>query len=395
MKVLVINCGSSSLKFQLIDMSNESIIAKGNLERIATDGSFLKYEPKNADKIIIEKEIKNHDEAIKLVIDTLFDNNNGVIKDISEISAIGHRIVHGGEHFSRSVIIDDNVLKVIEDCVDIAPLHNPPNLVGIKACQKIMPNVPMVAVFDTAFHQTMPKNAYLYALPIELYSKYKIRRYGFHGTSHKYVSNRAISLLGKESSKIVTCHLGNGASVCAVKDGISVETSMGFTPLEGLVMGTRCGDIDPAIIPFIMEKENMGPKEINDYLNKKSGILGISGISNDFRDIEDKYRAGDENAKLTLQIFTQRVKKYICSYAGVMGGIDALVFTAGVGENSVIVRRLVVEGLEFLGIAIDKKKNNVHGKEIDISKDGSIAKTFVIPTNEELMIARDTKLLIQ
>ncbi|TDT61618.1 acetate/propionate family kinase [Fonticella tunisiensis] len=392
MKILVINCGSSSLKYQLIDMSDESVMAKGLVERIGIEGSVLTHRPEGMDKVVIESPMNDHKDAIKLVLDALVDEKHGVIKDMSEISAVGHRVVHGGEKYSESVLINDDVMKTLEECTHLAPLHNPPNLIGINACKALMPDTPMVAVFDTAFHQTMPKHAYMYALPYELYEKYGIRRYGFHGTSHRYVSLIASEMLGKDISecRIITCHLGNGASLAAVNKGKSVDTSMGFTPLEGLVMGTRCGDIDPAIVTFLQKEEGMDSEEVNNIMNKKSGVLGLSGVSSDFRDIEGAAENGNERAKLALDAFHYRVRKYIGAYAAAMGGVDAVVFTAGLGENSPKTRLEVCKGLEFLGIEIDEAKNNVRGKKVDVSTENARVKVFVIPTNEELMIARDT-----
>ncbi|WIF94604.1 acetate/propionate family kinase [Caminicella sporogenes] len=393
MNVLVINCGSSSLKYQLIDMKTENVLAKGLVERIGIEGSRLKHETaKLDDKVVIKQPIRDHKDALKLVLDALVDEKHGAIKDMSEINAVGHRVVHGGEKFSGSVVIDDEVIKALEECIELAPLHNPPNLMGIRACQELMPNVPMVGVFDTAFHQTMPKHAYIYPLPYELYEKYGVRKYGFHGTSHRYVSQRAAEILGKDIKelKIITCHLGNGASLAAIQNGKSVDTSMGFTPLEGLVMGTRCGDIDPAIVTFVMEKENLDINGMNNLLNKKSGVLGISGVSSDFRDIEEAAANGNERAKLAIDKFDMRVKKYIAAYAAVMGGVDAIVFTAGLGENSITNREAICENLEFMGVKLDKEKNNIRGKEAVVSTEDSKVKILVIPTNEELMIARDT-----
>lgn len=397
MKVLVINCGSSSLKFQFIDMKDESVLAKGNVERIGIGGSFLKYQPGEGDKVTIEKDLKDHREAMKIVIDSLLDSKVGVIKDVSEISAVGHRVVHGGEFFSGSVVIDDAVIKALEDCIELAPIHNPPNLMGIRACQEIMPKTPMVGVFDTAFHHSIPKQAYMYGLPYEVYEKYKVRKFGFHGTSHKYVYYRLAEIMGRDPKnfKVITCHLGNGSSVTAIKNGESIDTSLGYTPLAGLPMGTRCGDIDPAIVPFLMEKEGMSTKEISDYMNKKSGVFGLSGVSSDFRDLGEAAEKGNERAQLALDVFTYSVKKFISTYVGILNGVDAIVFTAGIGENDAYVREKVIEGLDNLGIAIDKDKNKVRGKEVDITKDGAKVKTFIIPTNEELMIARDTQKLVK
>jgi len=396
MKILVINAGSSSLKYQLIDMATEEVLAKGLCERIGIEGSFVKHTKGEEAAVVIEKALPNHKVAIEAVINVLVDAKLGVIKDMSEISAVGHRVVHGGEKFSASVIIDEKVMKTLNECIELAPLHNPPNITGIEACKQIMPGTPMVAVFDTAFHQTMPKQAYMYALPYELYEKYSIRKYGFHGTSHKYVSERAAAILGKpiETLKIITCHLGNGSSICAVNGGKSIETSMGFTPLDGLAMGTRCGSIDPAVVTFLMEKENLSTREVNKLMNKDSGVLGISGVSSDFRDIEKAADEGNKRAKLALDIFYYRVRRYIGEYASVMGGVDAVVFTAGVGENNNTGRIEMVKGLEFFGIQIDEEKNKIRGKEIDISTAGAKVRTLVIPTNEELAIARETKALL-
>lgn len=396
MKILVINTGSSSLKYQLIDMLNEAVLAKGLCDRIGIDGSFVKHTKTGSDTVVIEKDLTNHKAAIKEVIKALTDKTIGVIADMSEISAVGHRVVHGGEKFHASVIIDEKVMQAIKDCVELAPLHNPPNITGIEACRNIMPGTPMIAVFDTAFHQTLPKYAYLYALPYEIYEKYSIRKYGFHGTSHKYVAQRAAKILGKplEELKLISCHLGNGASICAIKNGKSVETSMGFTPLDGLAMGTRSGTLDPAVVKFLMENEKMSPKEVDEYLNKKSGILGISGVSSDFRDIDAAVEEGNERAQLAIDIFCYRVKKYIGEYAAVMNGVDAVIFTAGIGENNEIVRKNVLSDLDFLGIKIDLEKNNIKGKEHDISAADAKVKTLVIPTNEELAIARETLKLV-
>jgi len=396
-KILVINTGSSSLKFQLIDMETETMLARGLCDRIGIDDSFLKYSRNNKKDIIIKKEMPDHKTALEESIDALTNESTGVIKNISEISAVGHRVVHGGEKFQNSVIIDNEVIEAIKECINLAPLHNPPNIIGIQACKELMPNVPMVAVFDTAFHQTMPDYAYLYALPYELYEKYGIRKYGFHGTSHKYVTERASVILNRalEDLKLISCHLGNGASICAVKNGKSVDTSMGFTPLEGLAMGTRCGSIDPAIVLFLMEKEKMTPDELDDYLNKKSGVLGISGISSDFRDIQAAADTGNKRAKLAIDVFCYRVSKYIGGYAAALGGVDAVIFTAGIGENNDMVRKKSLVGLEWFGICIDEEKNkNARGKEVDISANDARVKTLVIPTNEELEIAKQTLKLI-
>ena len=398
MKILVLNCGSSSLKYQLIDMSNEEALCVGLVERIGIEGSILKQEKDGVEgKLVVEQPMKNHQDAIKLVLDALVDATYGGVKEMSEIEAVGHRVVHGGEKFASSVVITDEVKAAIEECVELAPLHNPANIMGIEACEAILPGVPMVAVFDTAFHQTMPKASYLYGLPHELYTKYGVRRYGFHGTSHKYVSQRAAEMLGKniEDTKIVTCHLGNGASIAAVDGGKCVDTSMGFTPLEGLIMGTRCGDIDAAILPFLMEKEGLDAKGLSDLMNKKSGVYGMTGISSDFRDIEDGAAAGDEKAIVALDAYAQKVKKYIGSYMAEMNGADAVVFTAGVGENGIDMRASICENMEFLGMELDKEANKVRGKERVISTENSRVKILLIPTNEELVIARDTLALVK
>ncbi len=397
MKVLVINCGSSSLKYQLINMEDESVLAKGLVERIGIEGSVLKHEVAGKDKVVIETPMPDHKVALEIVMNALTDENHGAIKSLDEIHAIGHRVVHGGEKFSSSVIIDDEVIAAIEETCELAPLHNPPNLIGINACKELLPGKPMVAVFDTAFHQTMPKSTYIYALPYEYYEKYGVRRYGFHGTSHKYVSDRCADLMGKkvEDLRIITCHLGNGASVAAIDHGKVVETSMGFTPLEGLIMGTRAGDIDTAISTFLMDKLDLDCLEMNDILNKKSGVLGISGVSSDFRDIEKAAGEGNERAQLALDSYFKRVKKYIGAYWAVMGGVDAIVFTAGLGENSIESRAEICADMQEMGLEIDHERNNVRGKEALISTDASKVKVFCIPTNEELVIARDTKELVK
>ena len=396
MKVLVINCGSSSLKFQLIDSDTEEVLAKGLCERIGIDGGMVTYQPEGKDKIKKQADMPDHTEAVKLVIDSLIDKENGVISSLDEIGAVGHRIVHGGESFSSATIIDEKVIKAIEECNDLAPLHNPANLIGIRSCQKIMPNVPMVAVFDTAFHQTMPKKAYLYGIPYEYYKKYKVRRYGFHGTSHEFVSKRAAEFLGRDINdlKIIVCHLGNGASISAVKNGKCVDTSMGLTPLEGLFMGTRSGNLDPAILQFISNKEKLTIDEMLNILNKKSGVLGMSGVSSDFRDLGEAAHEGNEQAKTTLEAYSYRVAKYIGSYAAAMNGVDAIVFTAGVGENNIEVRQMIGEYLGYLGTGVDKDKNNIRGEEAVISPDGAKVSVLVIPTNEELAIARETVKLV-
>lgn len=392
MKVLVINCGSSSLKYQLYNMETEEILAKGLVERIGIDGSVLTHQIPGGEKVKIEEKMDDHKAAIKLVMDALVDKDHGAIASMDEVNAVGHRVVHGGEKFADSVMIDEEVIKEIEACIELAPLHNPPNLIGIRACQEILPGIPMVAVFDTAFHQTMPESSYLYGLPYEYYEKYGIRRYGFHGTSHKYVANRAAELIGKDISElnIVTCHLGNGASVTAVQGGKSVDTSMGLTPLEGLIMGTRCGDMDPAIVDFIMEKENLTPKEMNNLMNKKSGVLGISGVSSDFRDIEAAANEGNKRAKAALETYYKRVTKYIGAYIAEMGGADAIVFTAGLGENSDTARAAIIAPLNNAGYVLDPEENEKRGSDRIISVKGSRSTILVIPTDEELMIAKDT-----
>ena len=398
MKVLVLNCGSSSLKYQLIDMSNEEVLCIGLVERIGIEGSVLKQEKDGVEgKLVVEQPMKNHQDAIKLVLDAVVDAKFGGVQDIKEVEAVGHRVVHGGEKFAGSVLITDEVKAALVECTDLAPLHNPANIMGIEACEAILPGVPMVGVFDTAFHQTMPKSSYLYGLPHELYTKYGVRRYGFHGTSHKYVSQRAAAMLGKniEDIKVITCHLGNGASIAAVDGGKCVDTSMGFTPLEGLIMGTRCGDIDAAILPFLMEKEGLDAKGLSDLMNKKSGVYGMTGISSDFRDIEGAAANGDEKAQVALDAYAQRVKKYIGAYAAEMNGVDAVVFTAGVGENGIDMRKAIASNMEFLGMNFDEEANKVRGKETVISTADSKVKILLIPTNEELMIARDTVALVK
>lgn len=392
MKVLVINCGSSSLKYQVLDMPKEALLAKGLIERIGIEGSVIKHEKSGSDEFEKVTPMKNHEEALKVLFDTLTDKNVGVVKDLKEIKAVGHRVVHGGEQYSKSVLINKDVKKVIKDCASFAPLHNPANLMGVEATEKIIKGVPMIAVFDTAYHQTMPARSYIYPIPYEYYEKYGIRRYGFHGTSHKYVAERASHLLGRgfNSLKIITCHLGNGASVSAIKRGKCIDTSMGFTPLPGLVMGTRSGSIDPAIIEFIADKEGKDIAEIMDILGKKSGVLGISGISSDFRDIEKAIEKGNERASLAIEVFAQKVKFYIGAYMAEMNGCDAIVFTAGVGENDIAARDIICSDLNNLGVKLDLVKNRVRGKEAVISTDDSEVKVLLIPTNEEIMIARDT-----
>ncbi len=399
MKILVINAGSSSLKYQLINMETEQVMAKGLCERIGIEGSKLNHTPAGGEKNVIEKNMKDHSDAIKMVLDALTDANYGVISDMSEIAAVGHRVVHGGETFSGSVIINDEVKKALEACVPLAPLHNPANLIGIAACEAAMPGVPQIGVFDTAFHQTMSKEAYMYAVPYELYEKHKIRRYGFHGTSHKYVSQEAAKMLGKkpEELKMITCHMGNGSSITAVDGGKSVDTSMGFTPLAGVVMGTRCGDIDPAIVKFIAEAEGMTIAEVDSLLNKQSGVQGISGVSSDFRDLEAAQAEGNERAALALDMFVESVRKFIGSYMVKMGGVDAIIFTAGIGENTPIMRDAITKNLEVFGIKVDAEKNEkaIRGAQMDISAADSKVKVLVVPTNEELMIAKETLELLK
>ena len=393
MNILVINCGSSSLKYQLINSESEEVLAKGLCERIGIDGSAIVHQPAGGEKVSTQVDMPNHTAAVKLVIEKLTDPQVGVIKSLDEIGAVGHRIVHGGEKFATSVVLNDEVMAAIEQCNDLAPLHNPANLIGINSCKEIMPNVPMVGVFDTAFHQTMPKKAYLYGLPLSYYDDYKVRRYGFHGTSHDFVSKRAAQILGKDVKelKIIVCHLGNGASVSAVKYGESVDTSMGLTPLEGLIMGTRSGDLDPAIITFIAEKEGISAAQVIDVCNKKSGVLGLSGgVSSDFRDLSAAAAEGNEAAKTALETYAYHVGKYIGAYAAAMNGVDAIVFTAGVGENDTKVRAAIGQYIGFLGTNIDPEKNNVHGEEAVISGADAKVAVMVVPTNEELAIARET-----
>ena len=397
MNILVINCGSSSLKFQLIDMSTEAVQAKGLCERIGIDGSRIVYTPAGGEKMTIESPMPTHTEAIKLVLDCLTNAEYGVIKSLKEINAVGHRVVHGGEKFASSTIITDEVIKVIEECNELAPLHNPANLIGINVCRELMPGVPMVGVFDTAFHQTMPKKAYLYGLPIKAYTDYKIRRYGFHGTSHSFVSKRVAEFLGKpvEDLKTIVCHLGNGASICAVDGGKSVDTSMGFTPLAGLVMGTRSGDIDPAILEYYANKEGLTLSEVTTVLNKKSGMEGLTGGKSDFRDLEEGYEAGDQACVDAIEVFCYNVARFVGAYAASLNGVDVIAFTAGIGENSGFVRGKICEYLGYLGITIDAEQNSKRGEDIIISTPDSKVTVCVIPTNEELMIARDTKALVE
>ena len=398
MNILVINCGSSSLKFQLIDAVTEELIAKGLCERIGIEGSQLVYQPTGKEKVETVTPMPDHTQAIKLVLNALVDEKNGVVKSLSEIGAVGHRIVHGGEKFASSTLITDEVVQAITDCNELAPLHNPANLIGIAACKELMPGTPMVGVFDTAFHQTMPKEAYLYGLPYEYYEKYKVRRYGFHGTSHSYVSKRAAEVLGQkyEDLKLIVCHLGNGASVSAVKNGKCIDTSMGLTPLEGLIMGTRSGDIDPAIIEFIAHKEGKSIDDVMAVLNKKSGVLGLSGnLSSDFRDLQKAYEDGDEAGIRTMEAFAYRVAKYIGAYTAAMNGVDAVCFTAGLGENSAFMRNMVCSRLGYLGVTLDQEQNAKRGEDLVITTPQSQTKVLVIPTNEELAIARETYAIVK
>ena len=398
MKILVLNCGSSSLKYQLIDMENEAVLCIGLVERIGIEGSILTQKKDGVEgKYIVEQPMKDHQDAIKLVLEGVLDSTYGGVKDMAEIDAVGHRVVHGGEKFASSVIITEEVEEAMRKCSELAPLHNPANLMGIDAIKAVLPGVPNVGVFDTAFHQTMPASSYLYGLPHRLYTEYGVRRYGFHGTSHKYVSQRAAAMLGKDIAdlKIITCHLGNGASIAAVDGGKVVDTSMGLTPLEGLIMGTRCGDIDPAIIPFIMKKENLDADGVDKLMNKESGVYGMTGISSDFRDISTAAAEGNQKAIDALDAYHKRVKKYIGAYAAEMNGVDAIVFTAGLGENGIEDRLAIASNLEVLGVKMDAEANNVRGKERVISAADSKVKVLLIPTNEELMIARDTLELVK
>lgn len=391
MKVLIVNAGSSSLKYQLIDMQDESTLAKGLVERIGIEGSRLK-QTVGEKKHQVEAPMKDHVDAIKQMLAALTDDKHGALKSMDEIGAVGHRVVHGGESFTSSSLIDNACIEAIKKNIPFAPLHNPANLMGITACQTVMPNTPMVAVFDTSFHQTMPPKAFLYGFPIEYYQNFGVRRYGFHGTSHRYVSQRAASMLGKnpEDIRVITCHLGNGSSMSAVAYGKSVDTSMGMTPLEGVIMGTRSGSVDPASIQFIMNNEGFDINKMMDILNKKSGLLGVSGISSDMRDVEEAAEKGDKNSQIALEILKYGIKKYIGAYAAAMGGVDAIVFTAGIGENSIELREDVMRDMEFLGAHLDMEKNNTRGKEADVSTDDSKVRILVIPTNEELVIAKDT-----
>lgn len=396
MKVLVINCGSSSLKYQLIDSETEVALAVGLCERIGIDGR-LNHTPNGGEKVVIEQAMPDHEVAIRMVLDALTNENYGVIKNLDEIDAIGHRLVHGGEKFTKSVIIDDEVIAGVEECSPLAPLHNPANLIGVRACQAIMPGVPNIGVFDTAFHQTMEPIAYMYGLPYEYYEKYKVRRYGFHGTSHSFVSKRAIQMLNldPDNSKIIVCHLGNGSSISAVKNGKVVDTSMGMTPMEGLVMGTRCGDMDPTIVEYLAHSLNKSLEEVMVILNKKSGVLGISGVSSDFRDLDKASNEGNERAKLAVEVFSYRTAKYIGSYIAAMNGVDAIVFTAGLGENNIVVREQILNHFGYMGITLDKEANQIRGEEKIISTPDSKVTVAVIPTNEELAIAHETVALLK
>lgn len=397
MNVLVINCGSSSLKYQVIDSDTEQVLAKGLCERIGIDGRLV-YTPAGGEKETSDLDMPTHKQAIQYVIDALMNEKTGVIKSLDEIGAVGHRLVHGGEKFACSTLITDDVIKAVEECSDLAPLHNPANLIGVRACQELMPNTPMAGVFDTAFHQTMPRDAYMYGIPYEYYEKYKVRKYGFHGTSHSFVSKRTAELLGKpiEDLKIIVCHLGNGSSICAVDGGKSVDTSMGLSPLEGLIMGTRSGDIDPSVMEFICKKENMDINGIMEVLNKKSGVQGLSGVSSDFRDLQAGSDEGNERCKMAVDVFCYRVLKYIGAYVAAMNGVDAIAFTAGLGENDQVVRRKIVSRLGYLGITLDDEANGrARGTETVISTPDSKVPVWVVPTNEELAIARETVSLLK
>ena len=398
MKVLVVNAGSSSLKYQLFDTNNGVILAKGNCERIGIDGSRIMHKTLGKDEYIKNHPLTNHSEATKLVVETLLDPVVGCINSVDEIEAIGHRVVHGGAYFTESVLVTDDVMQILDKCVAYAPLHTPAHIMGIKGCKSVMPNTPEVLVFDTAFHQTMPKEAYMYGISYDMYEEFQIRRYGAHGTSHRYVSGEMIKLLGgnAEGTKIVTCHIGNGSSITAVKDGKCIDTSMGFTPLDGIMMGTRCGAIDPAIVTYIMDKKNMSPAEADNYMNKKCGFLGISGISSDSRDVEKAMSEGNERAALTYDMLCYQIKKYIGSYSAAMGGLDAIVFTAGIGEHSPYIREHALAGLEYLGVKLDPNRNNFghSGTPVKISADDSRVAVYMIPTNEELVIANDTAAIV-
>ena len=396
MKILVINCGSSSLKYQLIDMENENVLAKGLCERIGIEGSKLTHKPAGKDVLEKVEPMPDHQVAVKLVLDALQDATYGVISDVNEISAIGHRVLHAGMHYSESIIVNEDVKRVVRDCFDLGPLHNPANLIGIEACEAAMPGIPNVAVFDTAFHQTMPEKAYMYAIPYEYYEKYDIRRYGFHGTSHRFVSKRLIEVAGLDvnNSKVIVCHLGNGGSISAVVNGKCVDTSMGLTPLEGLIMGTRSGDLDAAVVQYIANKEGKTVNEVIDILNKKSGVLGVSGVSSDFRDVQKAQKEGNKRADIAIQAFVYRVAKYIGSYVAAMNGVDAIAFTAGVGENDATIRKEICSYLGYLGVTVNDEANKLRGEEVKISGADSKVQVFAIPTNEELAIARETKDLL-
>lgn len=398
MKILVLNCGSSSVKYKLLDMVTNEVLGAGGVEKIGMKGSFLKHVRRDGQKVVLKGEILEHQLAVEYILGILTSEKHGSIKSLEEINAVGHRVVHGGEKFNTSVLINDDVIQKIVECIDIAPLHNPPNLAGIKAISELLPSVPQVAVFDTAFHQTMPEYAYMYGIPYSLYKKYGIRRYGFHGTSHRYVSKRACEFLGLDynNTKMITAHIGNGASITAIENGISIDTSMGFTPIEGLMMGTRSGDVDLGVVTFLMEKEMIGSASVSTLFNKHSGVLGVSGISSDMRDIEHAIANGNERAKLALEMYEYRIKKYVGSYVAALGGVEVIVFTGGVGENHTGLREFVCEGLGFMGVKIDKELNaKSHGVEVLISTPDSTVKVVVIPTDEEYMIASDTLEIVQ
>ena len=397
MKVLVVNCGSSSLKYQLIDMESEEVLAKGNFERIGEQEAFVTHKV-SGEKYVTKSPVMNHEEALKIVLEQLVHNDYGVIKDLSEIDAVGHRLVHGGEIFDKSVLIDEDVIEKFESCASLAPLHNPAGVLGVRACQKAMPGIPMVGVFDTAFHQTMPKENYLYPIPYEYYEKYRIRKYGFHGTSHQFVSKIAAEMLERpiEETKIVTCHLGQGASICAIEGGKSIDTSMGLSPLGGIAMVTRSGDLDPSVVTEMMERENLTAKQVNSILNKKSGLYGITGLDPDFREIElASYEEDKPKAKIAIEIFTKTISQFVAKYAVSLKGIDCIVFTGGIGENQISIRKKICENLEWMGLKIDSEKNNVKGEQLKISTEDSKVTVLIIPTNEELVIARDTKSIVE
>ena len=396
MKILVLNCGSSSVKYKLFDMEQKSVIAQGGVEKVGLEGAFIKFTLPSGEKVVVEKEIPEHQTAIELILSILTSEQYGAISSLQEIGAVGHRVVHGGEKFNASVLINDEVIDAIKQCSDMAPLHNPANLLGIETISAILPNIPQVAVFDTAFHQTMPASAYMYGIPYEAYEKYGVRRYGFHGTSHRYVSARVCEFLGiqAEGTKIITCHVGNGGSITAIKDGKSIDTSMGFTPLEGLLMGTRCGDIDAGAVTYLMEKEGLDAKGISNYLNKKGGVAGVSGLSSDMRDIEAADKAGEPKAVLAMSMYAYRIKKYIGAYTAALGGVDVIVFTGGVGENQIGLRAQICNELAYMGVELDEVANDTKGEEIVITKPTSKVKVVVVPTDEEFMIASDTLELI-